>query len=167
VSDLGTDEDFARSAERLLDTLRAYGDSYMGFAREFAASEGLNSTDAMALIEIVMAEHQGSPLSPARLRKHIGLTSGATSTLINRLEESGYVVRSRVDADRRVVTLRAAAGVEAIAEAFLAPLKEQVVLVMRRYPTEVLAQCERLVSDLRGSVESFTEDASAARGGRL
>lgn len=57
------------------------------------------------MVEILAAEERGLPLTPARLAERIALTTGATSTLLNRLETSGHIVRTREHSDRRVVTL--------------------------------------------------------------
>lgn len=78
----------------------------------------LPTSDATALAEVIWAEQAGEPLTPARLGKRIGMTSGATTNLINRLEAGGHLVRSRESADRRAVTLRATPASTARAEQF-------------------------------------------------
>lgn len=148
--------------ERLNEALRAYGASYSELAREFAASEGLHSTDAVALIEILAAEDRGTPLSPARLSDRIGLTAGATSTLLNRLEAAGHVERSRVHADRRIVTLHSTPNVQEIADTFFDPLGQRIAAVLADYPPELLAQFERLLGDLRTTMEEYILHAGAS-----
>lgn len=90
----------------LLNGLRAYAGEYAELGRRCARRLELHHTDANALIEVLWAERSSEPLSPARLAAVVGLTSGATNALINRLEKAGYVTRSREHADRRQVTLR-------------------------------------------------------------
>lgn len=153
----------ANPHERLNDALRAYGASYSELAREFAASEGLHSTDAVALIEILSAEDRGAPLSPARLSDRIGLTAGATSTLLNRLEAAGHVVRSRVHTDRRIVTLHSTPNVQEIADTFFDPLGDRIAAVLADYPPELLTQFERLLGDLRTTMEEYILHVGATR----
>jgi DNA-binding MarR family transcriptional regulator len=141
--------------ERLNDALRAYGAAYAELARQFAASEGLHSTDAVALIEILAAEERGTPLSPARLSEKIGLSAGATSTLLNRLELAGHVLRSRVHTDRRIVTLHSTPNVQSIADAFFQPLGERIAGVMAQHPTEILEMFEHMLEDLTETMESY------------
>jgi DNA-binding MarR family transcriptional regulator len=166
MSDGAANDAFAQQAERLNEALRAYGASYTQLAREFAASEGLHSTDAIALVEILAAEERGTPLSPARLSDRIGLTAGATSTLLNRLESAGHVVRSRVHADRRVVTLHSTQKVQTIADDFFRPLGDRVAAVMAEHPPELLREFEKLLGDLRTTIEGYITDVTALRGTR-
>ncbi|MFF3063514.1 MarR family winged helix-turn-helix transcriptional regulator [Oerskovia sp. NPDC057915] len=144
--------------DRLLDGLRAYGAISAEISKRFAGSLGLHPTDATALIEILEAEERGTPLSPARLSERIGLTSGATSSLLNRLEENGHIERSRIHTDRRIVTLHSTPGVQTIAEAFFDPLGERLSAMMSAYPDEVLEQFEAFLSEMRSTSEAYLRD---------
>jgi len=108
--------DISVERERLMDEFRAYGGTFTEFSHRFASWLGLHSTDATALMEITAAEEKGTPLSPARLGERISLTSGATTALLNRLEKAGHIVRTRENADRRVVTLHSSAHVQDLAD---------------------------------------------------
>ncbi|TFC94522.1 MULTISPECIES: MarR family transcriptional regulator [Cryobacterium] len=136
------------------DALRAYGEGYDQLGRTFAASAGLHSTDATALIEILRAEEQGEPISPARLSDRIGLTSGATSTLLNRLEDAGHIRRSRENTDRRVVTLHSTPGIHATADAFFDPLDQQLAAVMDKYTPEAIQQLATLLEELHETMSN-------------
>ncbi|MGU3433959.1 MarR family winged helix-turn-helix transcriptional regulator [Actinomycetes bacterium M1A6_2h] len=91
----------------VLEALRRYAVSYLESTHQLARWMKLPTNDGIALGEIVWAESERAPLSPAVLSSRIGLTSGATNALINRLEEQSLVTRSRESSDRRIVTLRA------------------------------------------------------------
>lgn len=155
--------EFSQQSERLNEALRAYGATYSELARQFAANEGLHSTDATALIEILAAEERGTPLSPARLSERIGLTAGSTSTLLNRLELAGHVVRSRIHPDRRIVTLHSTPGVQDIADEFFQPLGERIAAVMAKYPPELLGMFEGMLGDLTETMESYITATTTAR----
>ena len=148
--------------ESLMDGLRGYEAVSTELSRRFAASLGLHSTDASALLAILDAEERGESLSPARLSERIGLTSGATSSLLNRLEEVGHIERSRVHSDRRVVTLHSTPDVQKIAGAFFEPLQGQLDAMMNAYPDELLQQFEEFLSDLRSTMDAYMQDLSAA-----
>lgn len=70
--------------------------------RWIAERAGLNTTDLMSLYFI---RHADGRATPKALAEHLGLTSGATTILLNRLDKRGYVVRSAHPSDRRVVLL--------------------------------------------------------------
>ncbi|MEZ2373328.1 MarR family winged helix-turn-helix transcriptional regulator [Arthrobacter sp. RCC_34] len=130
------------------EALREYGATYANVARAFAAREGLHSTDATAMIEILAAEERGDPLSPARLSDIIGLTFGATSSLLNRLESAGHVTRSRVHADRRIVTLHSTPGVQAIADDYFDPLGANIANVLTKYSPDTIETFTRLLHEI-------------------
>lgn len=87
----------------------------------FAANEGLHATDIQALAAILDAEE---PLTPGKLRAHLGLTSGAVTACLDRLERAGHVRRVRESADRRVVHLHYAAEARTAARTWFRPLAQ-------------------------------------------
>ncbi|XBH20877.1 MarR family transcriptional regulator [Jonesiaceae bacterium BS-20] len=147
--------------EKVMDGLRSYGAVAAEISKRFAGSLNLYATDAVAVIEILEAEERGTPLSPARLSKRIGLTSGATSSLLNRLEEAGHIVRSRVHVDRRIVTLHSTSGVQEVADAFFEPLALRLRATMSSYPDDLLKQFEGFLAELRSTSEAFIQDLSS------
>ncbi len=116
-----TDDDPADQHDRIVNGFSAYSAGQSEFGREFARRMGMHLTDSIAAVEILRAEDRGQPLTPARLAERIGLTSGATSILLNRLEKAGHITRERGHADRRLVTLHSAQVVHADADNFFAP----------------------------------------------
>lgn len=105
----------------VLEALRSYATRYQESAHHLAASLALPMNDGAALGEILWAENEGDPLSAARLRWRIGMTSGATNALIKRLETRGLITRTRESDDRRIVTLRATTDTRTLTEPFLRP----------------------------------------------
>ena len=72
---------------------------------------GLNSTD----LECLDLLYLSGPATAGRLASHTGLTTGATTAVIDRLERAGYVRRTRDSHDRRVVVVEALpAGIKRI-----------------------------------------------------
>ncbi len=106
------------SAARMLEALRGYVVAYQESVHDLARWMGLPPSDGAAFGEVLWAEATGRPMSPARLSERVGLTSGATNALVNRLERDGMVARSRESSDRRVVTLRPTPAARRRAEEF-------------------------------------------------
>ncbi|WP_428343063.1 MarR family winged helix-turn-helix transcriptional regulator [Mycobacterium sp.] len=153
----------AERRRRLVEELRDYGATYNRYGRAFATWMGLHSTDADALVEIVNAEQRGEPLTPARLAARIALTSGATATLLNRLERVGHIVRSREHHDRRLVTLRTGPHVHRCAEQFFGPLARRLDTVMTRYPPEVVQQFQNLIAELHTTMNDHLDTGDFGR----
>ena len=131
-------EDMTPEGRALMERLRTFAADYTDLTHHLAGWLGVHSADAGALAEVLYAEDAGRPLQPARLARRIGLSSGATSSLLKRLEYAGLLSRSREHADRRVVTLRSAPAVSAQAGNFFAPLTERVNAVLDDTDPELL-----------------------------
>ncbi|MCO8274950.1 MarR family transcriptional regulator [Actinoplanes sp. TRM 88003] len=147
----------ASSSDRLVAALHEHGMAYGELGRRFGAAIGLHVTDAIALVEILSAHERGVPLTQSALARRVGLTPGAMSSLINRLEGAGRIRRVRDTADRRVVTLHAGDNVDAPLERFFTPLADRMAEVMNRYPPEALAEFTRLLTDVCQTMDAYAE----------
>ena len=88
----------------MMNDIPAIRQAVRGSAYEEALAErlGLNATDLRGL-ELVLAE---PGLSPGRLAEASGLTTGAITGVLDRLESSGFVRRESDPADRRRVVVQ-------------------------------------------------------------
>ncbi|KUH35751.1 MULTISPECIES: MarR family winged helix-turn-helix transcriptional regulator [Streptomyces] len=111
----------------------------------FATSQGLHPTDVQALAAILDATE---PMTPGRLREHLGLTSGAVTACVDRLERAGHIRRSRESADRRVVHLHYAEGARGAARAFFQPLARATEAARERFAPEELEVALRFLTVL-------------------
>ncbi|MFJ9038581.1 MarR family winged helix-turn-helix transcriptional regulator [Streptomyces sp. NPDC102406] len=111
----------------------------------FAAGQDLHPTDVQALAAILDSE---VPLTPSALRRRLGLTSGAVSACVDRLERAGHINRVRESTDRRVVHLHYVPGARAQARRYFGPLAEAADRVRGRYDAPELAVVLRFLGDL-------------------
>ncbi|MCE7007405.1 MarR family transcriptional regulator [Kibdelosporangium philippinense] len=143
------DPEFNAHALRILDALRGFGADYTEITRQFAAHLGLHSTDAAAIVEILYAEDNGQLLSPKELGERLGLTSGATTNLLNRLERQGHIERLRIHVDRRKVTIRMSDAIEEPAREFFGAFSSQMEELVSVYEPEELERFEGFLLGLR------------------
>lgn len=153
-----TDDMADRRANEVIEGLRELAAAQSELGRVFARSMRMHGTDAVAIVEIINAEGRGRPLTPARLAERIGLTTGATSILLNRLEEAGHVVRTREHTDRRVVTLRSTPGIHAAATEFYEPLSRLLGAVLSDYSAADLDRTGSLVRHLRTTMHAYVSE---------
>jgi DNA-binding MarR family transcriptional regulator len=83
---------------------QAYQAAVNDFDAAAARVLGVNHTDLRCL-EILMAQPTALP---SQLGEQLGLTSGSVTTMLDRLEQQGYLTRTPDPADRRKVIVRAA-----------------------------------------------------------
>ncbi|AZM51596.1 MarR family transcriptional regulator [Streptomyces sp. WAC 01529] len=118
----------------------------------FAHAQGLHPTDVQALIVILDGPAAGTspterqPVTPGMLREHLGLTSGAVSACLGRLEASGHIRRVREAADKRVVHLYYEPKARELARAFFAPLAQATDTARSQFTDEELQTVVRFLA---------------------
>jgi DNA-binding MarR family transcriptional regulator len=132
----------------VIDVLRRFASLDSELGRAFARSHRMHPTDASAIVEILTAEKNDLVLTPARLAARIGLTTGATSTLLGRLEAAGHIVRRHDHADRRVVSLHSTQAIHDSAEAYFEPTADKLQEVLATFSPDDLAIVESVVDGL-------------------
>lgn len=154
---MSAENNVARQREQVLYALGSYTLAQKEFGRFFARSQGMHTTDAAAVVEILIAEDRGLPITPARLAERLTLSAAATSTLLNRLEEAGDIVRTRGHKDRRLVTLHATEHIHAQADTYYVPLNKGLYDAMGHYTSAELDLVEKVADELRSVVDGFLD----------
>ncbi|WP_433262109.1 MarR family winged helix-turn-helix transcriptional regulator [Actinosynnema sp. CS-041913] len=105
---------------RLLRQLIVESDHFVSL---FGEVQGMHRTDLNALALIMDAKWRGGePLTPGRLAEAMHLSASATTSVLDRLESSGHVVRTRSTRDRRKVELRVPDQALSLGRRFFTPL---------------------------------------------
>lgn len=127
----------------------------------FAGRHRLHPTDLHALLAVIRADTAGEPLTPGALGARLGLSTGATTALVNRLERAGHVRRSRESTDRRRVTLRQAENAARIGGAFFGPLGDRMDAALGGFDDAELAAAARFLSTVNAVVAGYRDDLAA------
>jgi DNA-binding MarR family transcriptional regulator len=106
--------------DALVDAFRLNGNLDRAFDNLAAQRLGVNLTDLHCLS---IVQSRGG-VTAGELATEAGLTSGAITGVIDRLERIGYAERQRVPGDRRRVTIAVTPKFYAAADAIWRPVKE-------------------------------------------
>ncbi|MEV0844290.1 MarR family transcriptional regulator [Streptomyces sp. NPDC049954] len=123
---------------------------------EFAARQGLHSTDVRALIHLMDAARTGTRATPGWLGGQLRLNSAGTTALLDRLERLGLVRRNRDTADRRRVLLEVEEKATELGWAFFGPVIGELVVVAEGFEAGELETVRRFLA-------SVLESAGRAR----
>ncbi|MFZ5858801.1 MAG: MarR family winged helix-turn-helix transcriptional regulator [Chloroflexota bacterium] len=96
----------AELKKRALMAVRDYGVHLTLFRNAMSEWAGLNATD----MECLRLLSQKGIASPSELARHTGLTSGATTAMLDRLEKAGLIERRPNPNDRRGTLIAPAAS---------------------------------------------------------
>ncbi|MFB7463483.1 MarR family winged helix-turn-helix transcriptional regulator [Streptomyces sp. NPDC056224] len=127
-----------------------------------AEAAGLQASEWYALSRITLA----GGLTSGELAAGTGLTTGATTRLIDRLERAGYVRRTADPADRRKVVVEAVAGTSAEVEAVVGPARRRIADVLAGYTPEQLDVLFDYFTRAAPAFREATEEIRAATHGR-
>lgn len=132
------------------------------FRAALAESLALNPT-ALDAMEWLMRD---GPLTPSELTARLGVTPGAVTGVLNRLEATGHAQREPDPADRRSLRVVPAAASIDTATQRLMPLILELGSRMRAYSDDDMALIERFLGDVaeayRAGLDSLDPPPPAA-----
>ncbi|WP_250005917.1 MarR family winged helix-turn-helix transcriptional regulator [Actinoplanes sp. M2I2] len=158
--------DWSPEQTAAIQRLRDWAIGFAELNQHLAAWMGLPGSDAQALSHIVWAAEEDKPLSPADLARQIGMTSGATTVLLNRLETAGHIRRSREHTDRRRVTLWPEPGAREQARQFVAAAGTEIAEVLRTTDADELRRVTAFVKRLSAAAAAGNRRLQQRAGGR-
>jgi DNA-binding MarR family transcriptional regulator len=134
---------------RFSTAIRASQNVSEAFDEHVAGRLGINRTDLRAL-DIL---DQRGPLSAGELAAAMHLSSGAVTTLVDRLERAGYARRQRDADDRRRVLIELEAKMRNVGETFYQPLFAGTAKLLDRYSDDEIAAMISFMEEGRDMVE--------------
>lgn len=139
-------QDFTIEANRYVDTAGGRND--------------MHRTDLNALAVIMRHTAKGAVVTPGILRKELHLSSPATTALIDRLDQSGHVVRERLGSDRRQVQLRMTPKAFQDGGAMFMPLSRHMGTAMAEFSAEELETVTRFMTAMVEATIAARQEAS-------
>ncbi|CAN5833995.1 hypothetical protein BH10ACT9_BH10ACT9_24270 [soil metagenome] len=123
--------------------------------RSFAGLHHLTANDFRALVHIMVADDDGTPLTAGELRQRMGVSGAAITYLVERMIASGHIRRESDPADRRKVILRYDEPGMAVARDFFTPLAQHTHTALADLPEEDLAAAHRVFLALVDAMRAF------------
>ena len=123
----------------------------------------MHPTDLNALLAVMQADQVSRPFTPGRLGDHLGLSSGATTAVIDRLERAGHVHRIRDERDRRRVTLHFGEAASAVGSAYFGPLCRRMDRMLVSYSSDELSAVQRFLADTNEVMRHRRRDLQTSR----
>jgi DNA-binding MarR family transcriptional regulator len=132
---------------RALKAAADYGISLIVFRNTLAKGLGLNLTESLCMAILGVR----SELSPTQLAGLVGLTTGAMTTMLDRLEAKGFVRRRPNPGDRRGILIAATEDYQTSALRLVAGVQRDHRALLETYGEEQLG----VITDF---LDRFTEN---------
>jgi DNA-binding MarR family transcriptional regulator len=153
------DDDRARIRWIVIDALRRYGTDSGRIGHAFAELHRLQAADLRALVAIMSAEGNGTPLTAGKLREQLNLSSGGASLVIDRLEQAGHIRRARDHpTDNRVVHLRYTDQGRATGLAFFGSLGDRAHAILDGFTDDELQVIARFITAMADSAHQHVQE---------
>ncbi|MED1722052.1 MarR family transcriptional regulator [Brevibacillus parabrevis] len=126
--------DFPSLQQKLLHELRQNSARAVMFHQLISEKMGLNATDHKCLDYL----NRTGPVTAGQLAQLTGLTTGAITSVIDRLEQAGYVFRDKDPNDRRRVVVKAVPEGSAHISPLFQSVKQSTLQIISQYTDEEL-----------------------------
>jgi len=144
---------------------RAYQTSNDNFDQAIADHLGMNRTD-MRCVDLI---DQAGGMTAGELAKAAGLTTGAVTAVVDRLERAGMAARVPDASDRRRVRIEVTPKLWELTGPLMTPFLEESQMILDDYTTEELARfsdfLERVIDVQAKHTERIRRSPGPAPGG--
>ena len=130
--------------------------------RVFADAHDLHLTDFRALTAIYVAQNAGRPITASQLADQLAVSSGAITYLVERLVDSGHLVRERDPKDRRKVVLAFADHGRAVATEFFAPLGSMIATALEGKTDEEIGAALSVLAVVNEAIGQYDDRLRSA-----
>jgi DNA-binding MarR family transcriptional regulator len=142
---------------QLVTEMQRSSDISTFFIHAVATKVGINPTD-LKVLSILLRQ---GPLSAGRIAELTGLTTGAITFMLDRLEKAGYARRMRHPTDRRIVLIELIPEpLQRATGDYFANMAQATTDVVKNYTNEQL----ELVLDFLGKVNTAAEEVVKGMG---
>ncbi len=148
-----------QAQDEVLSHLRFLGREMGAMSRAVSRSMGLHHTQLRALEQLLRHEE----VSPGDLSRTLGLSTGATTALIDNLEAMGHLRRVRPPGDRRRVALEITDSAKQESESAFRPLRARFREMTDGYSEEELRVLDRFLGDLRDAIREYGAQVARRR----
>jgi DNA-binding MarR family transcriptional regulator len=150
--------------EEFSAAIRAYQTSNDNWDQAMADHAGINRTDARC-VDLI---DQAGGMTAGELAKAAGLTTGAVTAVIDRLERAGLARRVRDDGDRRRVRIEVTPKVWQTAEPLMGPYLRDAGAILDDFSDEELVRftefLRRVIEVQAAHLERVRHDRRTAAG---
>ena len=138
----------------VLRALRDYRNVEMVRRRSARDSMGMGETDLLALRYLLRAQADGERVGPKDLSRMLGITTASTTSLLDRLVDSGHVRREPHPTDRRSLVIVPTVATDSEVRATLGGMHRRMMSVAEELSA---AEAQIVVNFLRRMSQAVAE----------
>jgi DNA-binding MarR family transcriptional regulator len=125
-------------------------------------AQTLHGDISLPQLHILSTLEAGGPMTVSALAHLFSVSLPSASSILDRLEDRGYVERSRTDSDRRVVTVEITAPGRSLVAEFTGLKRDEMVRIMAAMTDQEVNDFTTGIAALRTAVERCASQKSVA-----
>jgi DNA-binding MarR family transcriptional regulator len=137
---------------RLSDLIRRIVVAMEQYSSSVGAQHDVHRTQLKALAVLMDHDPSATPMTPGTLGSALGLSSAATTALLDRLESAGHATRTRSLADRRVIDISITESALAVGRDLYLPLAARMQAALEPFGDDQLASANAVLSAILQAV---------------
>jgi DNA-binding MarR family transcriptional regulator len=149
--------DLATTTDDLADRIIADYRAFMGQMKCAMSERLVRLGISMAQLNIMYTLQRNGEMPMSRLADVLDVSLSNASGLVDRMEERGFIERTRVPEDRRVVLVRVTQAGARIIEENDATSDDLLRSVLRRLDPDQLPVVARVMTEFRAALDATTE----------
>lgn len=130
------------------------------FVEVVSSRHGLHRTHLNALDILAKSKIADEPVTAGKLGHELGLSSPATTALLDRLDRAGHVQRQRNITDRRQVHIISTPSAQEMGRELFSPLAQQLRQSMTGYSTEQLELIRHFIAEMIEATKAAQEQTA-------
>lgn len=121
----------AARGRRVLEALRLYQAAESAMRRRTRQAMSMGENEVLVLRLLIRAAEHDRTVTPTDISRYLGISTASTTALIDRLEQSGHIARTRHPTDRRSVIVSATARADDELRATLGAMDHRMMAATR------------------------------------
>lgn len=148
----------SRNHFSLIQLLQDFTQASDRYVEATASGNEMHRRDLSALSTLMKSERKGSKLSPSQLSSALQLSSPATTAMLDRLENLGYIRRERKEDDRRATQISLTEKAKTEGRRMFLPLSEKLLAVAEGYDEQRIMQINEFLAQAITAVDAAHPD---------
>ncbi len=146
-----------------LEALRLYQAAEAAMRRRTRESMSMGENELLVVRQLLRAQRRGLQVKPGDVAKYLGISTASTTSLLDRLESSGYLRRVPHPSDRRSVYLEPTERADEEVRVTLAAMHDRMHDVAASTTPEATAAVIDFLTRMQEAVDSVAPAASLQR----
>ncbi|MGZ0712420.1 MarR family transcriptional regulator (plasmid) [Coraliomargarita sp. W4R53] len=148
-----SEEDSTAQGRRVLESLRLYRAADSAMRRRTQEEMSMGDNELLAMRMIIRQTRENATTTPTDVARYLGITTTATTALLDKLEKAGHIGRTAHPRDRRMIALVATDHSAEEVRTTLSDAQERMLAATRTLSAQTATEVIDFLEELTRTVD--------------